>query len=67
MAIKLYGRGPSSCTRRAALIFVEKGVPFELIDVNTAAAEHKSPDFLTKQPFGQIPVLVHVVPEATVY
>ncbi|KAF9476209.1 thioredoxin-like protein [Pholiota conissans] len=57
MAITLYGRGPSSCTRRAALILVEKGVPFELVDLNTAAAEHKSLEFLTKQPFGQIPVL----------
>jgi len=33
------------------------GLPHELIDVNLAAREHKTPEFLAMNPFGQIPVL----------
>lgn len=33
------------------------GLPFELIDVDLAAGEHKRPAFLAKNPFGQVPVI----------
>ena len=33
------------------------GIPVELIDVDFAKGEHKSPEFLAKNPFGQVPVL----------
>ncbi|KAF8972323.1 thioredoxin-like protein [Flammula alnicola] len=55
--IKLYGRSLSSATRRAATIFAEKGVPFELIPIDTLHGEHKTPAYLEKHPFGQIPLL----------
>jgi glutathione S-transferase len=34
----------------------ELGAPYELKTVNFAIAEHKSPEFLERQPFGQVPV-----------
>jgi glutathione S-transferase len=35
----------------------EKEVPFEVQVVDFAVAEHKSPEYRTKQPFGVIPYL----------
>lgn len=34
------------------------GIPFELKNVDLFTGEHKSPEFMAKQPFGQVPVLV---------
>ncbi|KAF8166573.1 glutathione S-transferase-like protein [Mycena galopus ATCC 62051] len=39
------------------MVLAEKQIPFELISVNLAEGEHKTSDFLEKQPFGQVPVL----------
>ncbi|KAJ7633331.1 thioredoxin-like protein [Mycena polygramma] len=45
-------------TRRTAIILHDKlKVPFELIEVDVRAGEHKTPEFLEKQPFGQIPYI----------
>jgi glutathione S-transferase len=35
----------------------EKNIPFEIQTVDWAVAEHKSPAYLVKQPFGVIPYL----------
>jgi len=35
----------------------EKQVPFELVSVDFAEGEHKSPEYLEKHPFGQIPYI----------
>ncbi|KAJ7977535.1 Glutathione S-transferase [Quillaja saponaria] len=57
MAIKLYGLPMSTATTRVLLCLHEKGVDFELIPVNAFSGEHKQPPFLSKNPFGLIPVL----------
>ncbi|VVA17144.1 PREDICTED: glutathione [Prunus dulcis] len=57
MALKLHGLPLSTCTGRVLTIFHEKSLDFELVPVNLPAGEHKQPAFLTKNPFGQIPVL----------
>ncbi|RKO88159.1 thioredoxin-like protein, partial [Blyttiomyces helicus] len=44
-------------SRRVLTALAEKGQPWELVPVDFAKAEHKSPAFLKKQPFGQVPVL----------
>ena len=54
--LKLYGRPFSSATRRAAIVLIEKDVPFEFVLVPNR--EHKAPEYMKKQPFGQIPLLV---------
>src|ERR1700761_2267513 len=46
----------SSCTKRVAVVLLEKGVPFELVPVVGPAS--KTPEYKANmQPFGQIPVL----------
>lgn len=59
MSYKIHGSSFSLCTRRAAVVFKEKGIDYELIPVDMTKAEHKSPEYLEKgQPFGKIPYLV---------
>jgi len=58
MVVKLYGNYPSSATVRAALVLIEKQVPFELVKVQLREGEHKRPEYIAKyNPFGQIPAL----------
>ncbi|KAG4995859.1 hypothetical protein JHK84_026910 [Glycine max] len=57
MVFKLYGLPMSTNTTRAMICLHEKEVDFELVPVNVFAAEHKQPPFLSKNPFGFIPVL----------
>ena len=55
----IYGVPGSTCTRAVAVALQELKVPYTIIEVNMKGQEHKSPKYLeTKQPFGQIPVLV---------
>ncbi|KAJ7654852.1 thioredoxin-like protein [Mycena rosella] len=53
--LKLYGGKHATCTQRVATLLHELKVPFELVEVDLMAGEHKSPAYLAKQPFGQIP------------
>jgi glutathione S-transferase len=55
--IKLYRSPISGHSHRVELLLSLLGLPFERIDVNLAAKEQKSPDFLSLNPFGQIPVI----------
>ncbi|KAF8645507.1 hypothetical protein AX16_007792 [Volvariella volvacea WC 439] len=57
MVLKLYGFSQSTCTTRVGIVLHEKQVPFELISVDVMGGEHKTPEYLEKQPFGQIPYL----------
>jgi len=57
MVLKIHGSPQSTCTRRVVTVLIEKQVPYELIPINFAVNEHKSPAHLEKQPFGKIPVL----------
>ena len=58
MVLKLYGLYASTWVRLVAAVLLEKQVPFELVAVDFANREHKSPEYLTKHPFGQIPYIV---------
>lgn len=60
MVLKLYGSPMSTCTKRVAVVLHEKQVPFEMIPVDYAKGEHKSPEYLEKQPFGQMPYIVRL-------
>jgi glutathione S-transferase len=55
--IRLYRSALSGHCHRVELLLSLLGLPHELIDVNLAAREHKTPEFLALNPFGQIPVL----------
>ncbi|KAL8128925.1 hypothetical protein V2J09_018080 [Rumex salicifolius] len=54
-AVKVYGPPMSPAVSRVLACLIEKDVQFQLLNVNMAKAEHKSPDFLKLQPFGQVP------------
>lgn len=59
MPIKLYGHPLTTCTRRVLVILEEKQVPYELIVIDIPnGKEHKTPEYLTKQPFGVVPYIV---------
>jgi glutathione S-transferase len=55
--IKIYGATISGHCHRVELFCSLLGLPFEPVPVNLMKAEHKSPEFLVKNPFGQIPVI----------
>ncbi|KAF7291150.1 hypothetical protein MIND_01258200 [Mycena indigotica] len=60
MVIKLYFApvlGPIGGACVAALVLNEKQVPFEAVPVNLHTYEHRSQPHLSRQPFGQVPVL----------
>ena len=65
MVLTLYGGPLTTCSKRVALILHEKKVPFKFVEVDLRTGEHKSPAFLEKQPFGQVPVIVR--PNSAVY
>ncbi|PLZ02170.1 glutathione S-transferase [Burkholderia sp. WAC0059] len=56
--MKLYAHSLSGHSHRARLFLSLLGIEHELIEVDLAAAAHKSPAFLKLNPFGQVPVLV---------
>jgi glutathione S-transferase len=58
MVLKLYGIYRSPWVRLVAAVLLEKQVEFELVPVNLANGEHKTPEYLAKHPFGQIPYIV---------
>ncbi len=57
MVIKVHGVKGSTCTQRVLTALHEKNVPFELVVIDFAKAEHKSEKYMKLQPFGKIPVL----------
>ncbi|MEI5998674.1 glutathione S-transferase [Paraburkholderia bengalensis] len=56
--MKLYYHPLSGHSHRAHLFLSLLGIEHELIEVDLAAAEHKSAEFLKLNRFGQVPVLV---------
>ena len=58
MVLKLYGAYRSPWVRLVATVLLEKQVLFELVPVDFSNREHKSPEYLEKHPFGQVPYIV---------
>ncbi|KAJ7289523.1 glutathione S-transferase [Mycena rebaudengoi] len=58
MVLKIYsGANAAGGAALVGLVLAEKQIPFEHIFVNLSKGEHKTPEFLEKHPFGQIPVI----------
>ena len=57
MAMKLYDYGTAPNPRKVRIFLAEKGVDYELVQVDLAKREHKSPEFLKMNPSGKVPVL----------
>ncbi|KAG5734657.1 Glutathione S-transferase [Termitomyces sp. T112] len=57
MVLKLYGAGRTTSVRRVAAFMREKNIPFELVAIDVAHGEHKSPAYKEKHPFGLVPYI----------
>ncbi|XP_057971384.1 glutathione S-transferase F11 [Malania oleifera] len=57
MVVKVYGPLKAACPQRVLACLLEFGADFELVHVDLHAGHHKRPDFLLRQPFGQVPVI----------
>lgn len=55
--IKLYGHPVSTCTRKVLTALKETKTPYEFVAIDLGKKEHKQEPHLSRQPFGQIPVL----------
>ncbi|RSL52545.1 hypothetical protein CEP54_010860 [Fusarium duplospermum] len=68
MVLKLYGFGPSTCTRRVCTVLEEKGLEYELLAVDIRSGAHKTEEYANEfQPFNKIPVLVDTETGIKVY
>jgi glutathione S-transferase len=54
----LHGSFMSGPTNKVALMLTLAGEPFDYVHVDMRAGEHKTPAYLAKQRFGQVPLLV---------
>ncbi|WP_038494575.1 glutathione S-transferase family protein [Collimonas arenae] len=55
--IRLYRSPFSGHAHRVELFLSLLGLPYEMIDVDLRAGDQKKPEFLAKNPFGQVPVI----------
>ncbi|MEO9470319.1 glutathione S-transferase family protein [Parasphingorhabdus sp.] len=55
--MKLYHQDGAPNPRRVKIFAAEKGIDLELVQVTMLKREHKTPEFLKKNPSGKIPVL----------
>lgn len=56
-SIRLYRHALSGHSHRVELFLSLLSLPFDRIDVDLPRGEHKTPEFLARNPFGQVPVL----------
>lgn len=55
--VRVHRHPLSGHSHRVELFLSILGIPAQLVDVDIPGRAHKSPEFLAKNPFGQIPVL----------
>ncbi|PSR13363.1 glutathione S-transferase [filamentous cyanobacterium CCP3] len=56
--IKLYGHELSGNSYKVRLLLELLGLDYEWVNVDLVKAEHKSPEYLALNPFGQVPLLI---------
>ncbi|MGK7890056.1 MAG: glutathione S-transferase N-terminal domain-containing protein, partial [Leptolyngbyaceae cyanobacterium] len=56
--IKLYGHPLSGNSYKVRLLLELLNLEYEWVFVDLMKAEHKSPEYLALNPFGQVPLLV---------
>jgi glutathione S-transferase len=57
MAIKLYHAVPSSNSDRVKIALHEKGLAYEVIKLDLAKRDQKTPEHLQRNPYGKVPVI----------
>jgi glutathione S-transferase len=63
--IKLYDFLPCPFGQKVRIILAEKGLSYELVQIDMSQGEQRKPDFLRLNPFGRVPVLIDE--DVTVY
>src|SRR4051794_24067433 len=58
-AVTLHGPAYSTYARTARLVLEEKGVPYELREVDLLAGATQQPAYLELQPFAKVPAFEH--------
>jgi len=56
--IKIYDTDLSGNAHKCRMLMSMLDVPFERVEVSMAAGEHRAPEFLKINPFGQLPALI---------
>ena len=56
--MKLYDFLPCPFGQKVRIILAEKGLSYELVEIDLAQGEQRKPEFLRLNPFGRVPVLV---------
>jgi len=56
--IKLYDFLPCPYGQKVRIALAEKGLTYELVEIDIAKGEHRQPDFFRLNPLGRVPVLV---------
>ena len=55
--MKLYSYGTAPNPRKVKIFLAEKGLEYDLVEIDMMKGEHKTPDFISKNPSGKLPVL----------
>jgi len=55
--LRLYGIPTSGNCYKVELLLKQLGIPYETVEVNSRAGENRRPEYLAKNPLGQIPAL----------
>ena len=55
--IKLYGSAISGHVHRLRLFLSMLGLPFEIVELDRKKRDNRTPEFLARNPFGQVPVI----------
>jgi glutathione S-transferase len=63
--IKLYDFLPCPFGQKIRIILAEKGLSYELVQIDFTEGEQRKPDFLRLNPFGRVPVLIDE--DSTIY
>jgi len=57
MVLTLYGFPQSMATQRVQIVLKEKDVPYSFVIFDLRKGQHKTPEYLEKQPFGVVPYI----------
>lgn len=55
--MKIFGHPMSTCARKVLTTLLETNQAYELVVVDLMKGEHKAPEHIERQPFGQVPAL----------
>lgn len=55
--LRLHSHPLSTFSRRVRIALLEKKIPHEIVEIDMAARQHRSPEYLKLNPYGRVPTL----------